>query len=77
MENKLCIEFKNITLGYKKPGETISILKNITINQLEKALFAFSSNYFSNENLIMKNENIDKTDYDEAKRLEIIFNSNN
>lgn len=32
MENKLCIEFKNITLGYKKPGETISILKNINLS---------------------------------------------
>ena len=51
--------------------------KNITINQLEKALFAFSTNYFPNESLIIKNEILDETDYDEAKRLEILFNSNN
>ena len=51
--------------------------KKITINQLEKALFAFSTNYFPNESLIIKNEIIDETDYDEARRLEIVYNSNN
>ena len=54
-----------------------SILKNITISQLEKALFAFSSNYFPNESLIIKNEIIDETDYHEAKRLEILYKANN
>lgn len=50
---------------------------NITINQLEKALFGFSTNYFPNESLNIKNEILDETDYDEAKRLEILYNSNN
>jgi hypothetical protein len=62
---------------YIEDMTNFSTLKNITINQLEKALFAFSSNYFPNETLIIKNEIIDTTDYDEAKRLEILFNSNN
>lgn len=48
---------------YVEDMNNFSIIKNITINQLEKALFAFSSNYFPNETLIMKNEIIDKTDY--------------
>jgi hypothetical protein len=52
-------------------------IKNITINQLEKALFAFSSNYFPNESLVIKNEIIDKTDFEEAKELEKLYNSNN
>jgi len=44
---------------YVEDMTDFSILKNITISQLEKALFAFSSNYFPNESLIIKNEIID------------------
>ena len=62
---------------YIEDMTNFSILKNITINQLEKALFAFSSNYFPNESLIIKNEIIDETDFVEAKKLEILYNSNN
>jgi hypothetical protein len=62
---------------YVEDMSNFSTLKNITINQLEKALFAFSSNYFSNESLIIKKENLDKTDLDEAKRIENLYNSNN
>ena len=49
----------------------------MTINQLEKALFAFSSNFFPNESLNIKNEILDKTDIHVAKRLENLYNSNN
>ena len=50
---------------------------NITIHQLEKALFAFSSNYFPNEELNIKDDFKDITDYDEANRLEDQYNLNN
>jgi hypothetical protein len=62
---------------YLEDMVNFSNLKNITINQLEKALFAFSSNYFPNESLNLKNDAIDKTNYNEAKKLELFYNSNN
>jgi len=61
---------------YLEDMNNFSTLKNYTINQLEKALFAFSSNYFPNESLMIKNEIIDETDFVEAKRLEVLYNTN-
>ena len=49
-------------------------LKNISIHQLEKALFAFSTNYFPNEALNIKDDFTDTTDFEEASRLEELYN---
>jgi hypothetical protein len=62
---------------YVEDMKRFSKQKNMTINQLEKALFAFSSNFFPNESLNIKNEILDKTDIHVAKRLENLYNSNN
>jgi hypothetical protein len=60
MENKLCIEFKNITLGYKKPGETISILKNINLSFFKLLKKDISLSQFLISNLgLCKKKNVD------------------
>jgi len=46
----------------------------ITINELEMALFAFSSNYFPNNTLNMRNNIEDHTDENEAMNLNNLFN---
>ena len=45
----------------------------IAVNILERALFAFSQNYFNNSNLIIKSDIVDKTDIKEAENLQPRF----
>lgn len=66
LSERYAVDYKAFYMAMEKAAQ----VSNITIGIIERALFAFSQNYFPNNSLVINSTPKDMTDIDEALRLE-------